>query len=394
MAEPIDDVTTLLATAKSTFSSRFDTEPNIAVCAPGRVNLLGEHTDYNDGLVLPMALPLVTIIVGRKTDGPLCRVMTLSKYIDEDPYTEFECPVTDREALTPGSPKWANYVKGVLYFYKGTLNPFDAVIISSVPLGGGLSSSAALEVATYLFLDQLDGNNVSDVSKKEKALACQKAEHKFANLPCGIMDQFISFMGEEGNALQIDTRSLETTLVPMTFPNAVVLICNSNVRHTLSGTEYPERRRQCEEAAKIMKKPALRDLSYAELLSQKDKLDNVTFNRARHVLTEISRVSSGVSALQQADLKTFGNLMVQSHTSLRDDYEVSCDELNELVSIALGTEGVYGSRMTGGGFGGCTVTLVEESAVNDLISNVKKEYKGNATCYICSPSAGAKVLSI
>lgn len=394
MAEQIDDVTTLLTTAKSAFSSRFDTEANIAVCAPGRVNLLGEHTDYNDGLVLPMALPLVTIIVGRKTDGPLCRVMTLSKYIDEEPYTEFECPVTDREALTPGSPKWANYVKGVLYFYKGTLNPFDAVIISSVPLGGGLSSSAALEVATYLFLDQLDGNNVSDVSKKEKALACQKAEHKFANLPCGIMDQFISFMGEEGNALQIDTRSLETTLVPMTFPNTMILICNSNVRHTLSGTEYPERRRQCEEAAKIMKKPALRDLSYVELLSQKDKLDNVTFNRAKHVLTEISRVSNGVSALLQADLKTFGNLMVQSHTSLRDDYEVSCDELNELVSIALGTEGVYGSRMTGGGFGGCTVTLVEESAVNDLISNVKKEYKGNATFYICSPSAGAKVLSV
>lgn len=395
MAQEIEDVFTLLETAKTLFKSHFKNEPNVAVCAPGRVNLLGEHTDYNDGLVLPMALPLVTVIVGRKTDGPQCRVMTTSEDLKKNSYTEFDCPLEDRESLTPGEPSWANYVKGVLYFYKGTLSPFDAVIVSSVPLGGGLSSSAAIEVATYMFLDQLNGEKkASEVNKKEKALACQQAEHKFANVPCGIMDQFVSFMGEKGNALQIDCRSLEATLIPMAFPDAAIVICNSNVKHTLSGTEYPDRRRQCEEAAKILGKPALRDPTYNELQDKKDKMDTVTFNRAKHVISEIGRVTDGVEALRKADLTEFGRLMVQSHNSLRDDFEVSCKELNELVVIALGTKGVYGSRMTGGGFGGCTVTLVQQSAVNDLIGRIKKEYEGNATFYICSPSSGAKVLSV
>ncbi|XP_075033937.1 galactokinase [Mixophyes fleayi] len=376
--------------ARRLFAETFGGDaPDIAVFAPGRVNLIGEHTDYNGGFVLPMALPLITVLVGsQRDDGKIC-IVTTAEGADEPHKVELEAPSEER-TLTPGTPKWANYVKGVIQHYRaGPLPGFNAVIATSVPLGGGLSSSASLEVATYTFLQQLrqdDGDAV------QKALACQKAEHTFPGVPCGIMDQFISVMGKEEHALLIDCRSLEVTPLPLTDPKLSVLITNSNVRHELTGSEYPTRRRQCEEAARALGKETLRDASMEDLEAKKESLSEVCYRRARHVITEIERTSKAAQALEKGDYRLFGILMVESHNSLRDDYEVSCPELDELVSIAIEVPGVYGSRMTGGGFGGCTVTLLETSVAERTKQQIQERFRGSPTFYITKPSAGCGVL--
>lgn len=392
-ASEIPKISELVKSAGEEFKKKFGCSPEVAACAPGRVNLIGEHTDYNDGFVFPMALPQVTVFVGKRTDSGLCRVLTTAEGTDEPKYTEFPTPTKDAP-LTPGQPKWANYVKGVVANFKGNVCSFDAVIVSSVPLGGGVSSSASIEVATYTFLEQLTGDINTNISKKDKALACQKAEHEFAGMPCGIMDQFISMMGEEGHALLIDCRSMEGKLVPMKDASVAVLVTNSNVKHELTGSEYPTRRRQCETAASLMGKPSLRDASEKDLESNKNKLDEETYRRVRHVIGEISRTEEAAAALENFDYKKFGNLMVASHNSLRDDYEVSCPELDLLVEAAMEVDGVFGSRMTGGGFGGCTVTLVKQSAIESTIQHVQKRYGGKATFYVCVPSTGAQPLAL
>ncbi|KAM4692044.1 galactokinase [Rhinophrynus dorsalis] len=365
--------------------------PQIGVSAPGRVNLIGEHTDYNGGFVLPMALPLVTVMVGTPRDDGKISIVTTAEGADEPHKVEFEAP-REGKPLSPGCPNWANYVKGVIQHYRaGPVPGFNAVIASNVPLGGGLSSSASLEVATYTFLQQLcpdDGDTV------QKALACQKAEHTFAGVPCGIMDQFISVMGREGHALLIDCRSLEVTPLPLTDPGLAVLITNSNVRHELTGSEYPARRKKCEEAAKALGKETLRDATLRDLEAMKESLSEECYRRARHVITEIERTSRAAQALEGGNYREFGKLMVESHNSLRDDYEVSCPELDELVAIAMEVPGVYGSRMTGGGFGGCTVTLLEASAAERTKQQIQEKFKGSPTFYITKPSAGARVLSM
>ncbi|XP_049668858.1 galactokinase isoform X2 [Accipiter gentilis] len=363
----------------------------VAAWAPGRVNLIGEHTDYNGGFVLPMALQLGTVLVGSPTQDGTISILTTSAEADEPHRVQFPAP-RQGSPLSPGQPRWANYIKGVIQHYRGGPVPgFSAVIASDIPLGGGLSSSAALEVATYTFLQQLcpdDGDLVA------KALACQKAEHTFAGMPCGIMDQFISVMGKEGHALLIDCRSLETVLVPLTDASLAVLITNSNVRHTLTGSEYPTRRRQCEEAAAALGKASLRDATMAELEAARSRLGEEVYRRARHVIGEIARTAQAAQALQDRDYGMFGRLMVESHNSLRDDYEVSCPELDELVEAALEVDGVYGSRMTGGGFGGCTVTLLEAGAAERAQHHIKEKYSGTATFYLTKPSGGAKVLPL
>lgn len=381
----------VLHVAKKFFQEQFKTSPSFAVCAPGRVNLIGEHTDYNDGFVLPMALELVTVIVGRKSDGDVCHLATCAQGADEPHVITFPIHTPD-SPLVPGKPSWANYVKGVIANFPAPVPAFDAVIATSVPLGGGLSSSASLEVATYTFLEQLTGKEQKDL--KVKALACQKAEHNFANMPCGIMDQFISVMGKRGNALLLDCRSMEATLVPMTNPDLAVLVTNSNVRHELTGSEYPTRRKQCETAAKTLGKPSLREVTMAELEANKGKLEDVEFCRARHVVGEIQRTTEAAAALERENYEKFGKLMVESHNSLRDDYEVSCEELDLLVKLAMEVDGVYGSRMTGGGFGGCTVTLVKRSSVDNLIKHIQEGYENKATCVVTSPADGARVLSL
>ncbi|KAG8129036.1 hypothetical protein E2320_015966 [Naja naja] len=226
----------------------------------------------------------------------------------------------------------------------------------------------------YTFLQQLSPDDRDPVTK---ALVCQKAEHTFAMMPCGIMDQFISAMGKEGHALLIDCRSLETRLVPLTDPDLVVLITNSNVRHTLTGSEYPTRRRQCEEAAKLLGKASLREASMSDLEESRSLLNKEMYRRARHVIGEIERTSRAAEALEAKDYKS-------------DDYEVSCPELDELVAAAMEVPGVYGSRMTGGGFGGCTVTLLESGAAEKVLKHIKDKYSRTATFYFTKPADGSK----
>ncbi|KFR17454.1 Galactokinase, partial [Opisthocomus hoazin] len=250
-------------------------------------------------------------------------------------------------------------------FAGGPVPGFSAVIASDIPLGGGLSSSAALEVAAYTFLQQLCPDNGDVVAK---ALVCQKAEHTFAGMPCGIMDQFISVMGKEGHALLIDCRSLETVLVPLTDASLAVLITNSKMLHTLTGSEYPTRR---------------------------SRLGEEVYRRARHVIGEIARTAQAAQALQDMDYKTFGRLMVESHNSLSPRQGRLCHRITESQNAAaLEVDGVYGSRMTGGGFGGCTVTLLEAGAAGRAQHHIQEKYSGTATFYLTKPSGGARVLPL
>ncbi|CAH1110089.1 unnamed protein product [Psylliodes chrysocephalus] len=397
MAEKIVPVDQLVKEAKNVYKEQFGEEADIAVFAPGRVNLIGEHTDYNDGFVMPMALPLVTVIVGKRNVGQNVSLYTTTEFLKEAQKTTFELPNEGAliRAIARVGPKWAMYIKGVIVNYLGSIPPgFNAVIHTSVPIGGGLSSSASLEVATYLFLDQLVGNTNEAISLTQKALACQKAEHDYAGMPCGIMDQFISFLGKKDNALLIDCRHLTSSHIPLNDDNVVVLITNSNVKHELTGSEYPTRRKQCEEAALILKKVSLRDanledIKYLQSLNANPEI----VTRARHVITEIQRTTEAAEMLKQSNFVKFGKLMTESHISLRDDYQVSCPELDSLVDLATEVEGVLGSRMTGGGFGGCTVTLVYSKSAEKVIQNIKNKYKGTPTFYLCKPSPGASVVS-
>jgi len=403
--ETVESEETLITKARKAFKEEFGGVPSVCGVAPGRVNLIGEHTDYNDGFVLPMALPMVTVVLGkRRSDGAngadLCRWVTLSDACDDPKRVEFSVDNLNPYETSAGKPKWAEYVKGVVANFHSPLkgNGFDAVIATAVPIGGGLSSSASLEVAVYSFLEALTGTKSG--SSKEKALACQKAEHDFAKMPCGIMDQFISVMGEAGAAVMIDCRSMDVQRLPLGDPELAVLIVNSNYKHQLSGSEYPTRRRHCHEAAKRLGKPSLREASRESLsLLQKDADDQTEFRRARHVVTEIFRTEEAARALRNKDYGRFGQLMVESHYSLRDDFEVSTAELDMLVKLAVSCPGVYGSRMTGGGFGGCTVTLLKRNAVDAVVAAVKKGYddeaKGRgATFFLCAPSAGAKSFAL
>ncbi|KAF0290482.1 Galactokinase [Amphibalanus amphitrite] len=265
MAEEIPPLEVLLELTKSAFRTKYGHDPTVMACAPGRVNLMGGATDYNEGLVFPMALPLVTVVVGGRSDSDQCHVTTLAAGADAPLSVTFDLP-TEEAPLRPAPPAWSNYVKGVVANFKGGVVPFEAVLASTVPLGAGLSSSASLEVAMYTFLESrgthwTKGKEALLSSLREKALQCQNAEHEFPGMPCGIMDQFISAMGRKDNALLIDCRSLESALVPLVDHQVAVLITNSNVRHTLTGSEYPSRRRACFETAQVLGVKSLREAS-------------------------------------------------------------------------------------------------------------------------------------
>ena len=273
---------------------------------------------------------------------------------------------------------------------------FDAVIDSTVPLGSGLSSSAALEVATATLLEELAD---SRLEPKTKGLVCQQAEHRGAGVPCGIMDQFSSVLCEAGHLMLLDCRNQETKMVPLTDPSVTVLITNTNVKHELTGGEYAERRQQCEAAAKILQVSSLREATAADLERSRDNLDDVHYRRARHVISEIERTTRAAEAIAAGDWKKVGALMYGSHDSLRDDYEVSCEELDVLVEAAreLGYDaGVIGSRMTGGGFGGSTVTLVRTDRAKKIAEAICEKYRQQtgieATAFATAPAKGAHVI--
>ncbi|MDE3066519.1 MAG: galactokinase [Verrucomicrobiota bacterium] len=368
--------------------------PRWLAAAPGRVNVIGEHTDYNDGFVLPMAIERYAVMAadGAPDDKKLIRIR------DAAPGVE---PVTiDLSApIRPGAPKWGNYPRGVVagFLARGArLGGLDVLLQSTVPLGGGLSSSAALEVCAATLLEAATGHPIDPV---EKALLCQKAEHEFAGMPCGIMDQFISVMGRENRLLLLDCRSRKTDLVPMNDPSVAILIVNTNVKHELTGSEYPMRRKQCEAAAKILGVPSLRDATAEALERARGKMDDVVFRRARHVIGEIERTVHAAEGVRASNWPTVGLLMYASHRSLRDDYEVSCAELDAVVEIAesIGPRGgVFGCRMTGGGFGGCAVALVKSEAAGAISKTIAGEYKRKtgieATIFNSRPAPGARIL--
>jgi galactokinase len=374
------------------FQKRYGRPPRWIVAAPGRVNVIGEHTDYNDGFVLPMAIERYTVMA-----ADIARDSTDFSIHD----TQFkEAAKFDiSKPVEKGQPKWSNYVRGVVagFQQRGVkISALDVAMFSTVPLGGGLSSSAALEVCTATLLETAIGKKLDPV---DKALLCQKAEHEFAGVPCGIMDQFISVMGRENHLLLLDCRSRETQLVPINDPSVQLLIANTNVKHELGSGEYAVRRGQCETAAKILGVPSLRYATAEMLELTQGKMDGVVYRRARHVIGEIERTVHCAEGVRASNWPTVGQLMFASHASLRDDYEVSCKELDVIVEIAgdIGVKGgVWGCRMTGGGFGGCAVALVNTSAIDSVSKKIAADYKAKtgieATIFVSRPASGATVI--
>ena len=388
---------TLNELAKQTadqFAKTFGRPPRWLAAAPGRVNIIGEHTDYNDGFVLPMAIERCTVIAADRPAGGNTKIQIHSALGNGVASLDLSQPI---KPFPKGT--WSNYPAGVIAgFVARGLNPggFDALVHSTVPLGGGLSSSAALEVATATLLEIITGQKLDPV---EKALLCQKAEHDYAGMPCGIMDQFISVMGRENHLLLLDCRSRKPELVPMTDPSVAVLIINTNVKHELTGSEYPTRRKQCEQAAKALGVPSLRDATADLLEKGKGKMPEVVYRRARHVIGEIERTPRAAEGIRASNWPAVGQLMYASHRSLKDDYEVSCVELDHVVAIAqsIGAAGgVIGCRMTGGGFGGCAVALVKTNAVDSITQKLGAEYKKKtgieATMFVSRPGQGATVI--
>ena len=341
--------------------------PINVVQAPGRVNLIGEHTDYNDGLVFPMAIrPRITFAFRERIDGQV-HVQT-----EQFPDEEVAFRIDDD---APGEPKWSNYLRGPIKLLREAGQPLsgmDCYLVNSLPSGAGLSSSAALEVGTVTAMLHLAGGTMS---QKEIAALCQRSENEVVGLPCGIMDMTAVAGGKAGHAMLLDCRSLEITQVPLDPEKVAVVICNSNAEHELTGGEYAERRRSCEKAAKHYGVKALRDLSPEKLESDRGDLNDETFRRARHVVSEIARVTEFADALRAGDYEKAGAAMYASHDSMRDDYETSIDEIDFLVETAKTLDGVFGSRLTGGGFGGCTVTLCRPDAAYPVCEALAKALK-------------------
>ena len=375
------------------FAEVFGGEPSAVVRAPGRVNLIGEHTDYNDGYVLPVAIDRSVLVATAPRDDRQVVLHAL----------DFGQSVTfSLDNIEPDQAQaWSNYQRGVAYFLEERgfeLPGLNAVVVGDVPIGSGLSSSAAVEVSMAYTWQVLAG---FEMSRVELALLCQRAENEFVGMNCGIMDQFVCALGQRHHALLIDCRSLDYQ--PVSLPaGAAIIVADTRKQRGLVDSEYNTRRQECEEGVRILQRylpqvQALRDVSVAQFEAQSSKLkaQNVR-RRCRHIIYENERVLNSVAALQAGDLAAFGQLMNESHASLRDDYEVSCAELDIMVEAAWQVDGVYGSRMTGAGFGGCTVSLVAEEATEDFRARVAAAYE-EATgivpqIYVCRAEDGVSKL--
>jgi len=376
---------------KQSHLEEYGKAPEIIASAPGRVNLIGEHTDYNDGFVFPMAIDFTTrVAITRRKDTHL-------RFYSVD--------YKDRKRATLPTlryrkeDRWANYPKGIIagFLERGyELGGMDITIHGDIPQGAGLSSSAALEVATALAIQDLYG---IDIGREDLAMLARRAENEFVGVKCGIMDQFISRLAKEGHAMLLDTRFLTYHYVPLTLKGVAILITNSKVPRGLVDSEYNKRREECGKCVEFLsaKKAgtALRDFTTNDLRDSMGFIPESTRKKCLHVVEENQRVLEAEEALRKKDLVTFGKLMNRSHESLRDLYEVSCPELDWLVKRAWETEGVYGSRLTGAGFGGCTVTLIEEDAIplfREHILQYERIFGFRPEIYTCRPSAGARVV--
>lgn len=375
------------------FQNRFGVKPRI-YRAPGRVNLIGEHTDYNQGFVLPAAINLSCwAAIAPRQDRKLV--------IYSENFKEQVEAGLDAADSWPRKG-WASYPLGVAWSLQQAgqrLLGCNLLIRGEVPLGAGLSSSAAIEVAAALaFLE----NSRGAMGRKELALLCQRAENEFVGARCGIMDQFIACHGKAGHAMLLDCRSLESRSIPLP-KNAALVVCNSMVKHDLATNEYNVRRAECESGVQALKSvlPAihsLRDVTIDELERHKNLLPEKIYRRCRHVVAENERVLQTVAAFESGQTAPVFELMAASHNSLRDDYEVSCSELDVLVEIAGSQKGVLGARMTGGGFGGCTIILVEKEFVNSFVSALKTEYWRRtglrAEIYLLEAAQGAETVPL
>ena len=354
---------------KQEFRKLYGSEPHV-FRAPGRVNLIGEHTDYNEGFVMPAAIDFSTwaAVTSRLDSTFHLRSHSFSESVFFN-LSDEQQPRHD----------WSDYAVGVIDLIKHSgqrLSGADILIHGEVPIGAGLSSSAAIEVVVGLALLTSSGESVD---RTQLALLCQRAENDFVGMRCGIMDQFVSCHGKSDHALMLDCRTLAFELLPLPATTRMV-ICNSMVKHQLAAGEYNQRRAACEEGVRILRRDrpkiqSLRDVSANELECSRDQLPDVIYRRCRHVVTENARVQRAALMLREGNLRGFGELMAQSHTSLRDDYEVSCRELDILVEIAGRQPGLHGARMTGGGFGGCTINLVSAEHAANFRQNVAKAYE-------------------
>lgn len=358
-------------------------------CAPGRVNLIGEHTDYNNGFVMPAAINLECgVAIAPRQDRKL------AVYSNDFPS---EPVVIDLDDSSPEG-RWSDYVQGVAAMLEKSgfrLGGANVLVSSKVPIGAGLSSSAALEVAVGFALLDLNG---FAVDRKLLASICQRAENEFVGARCGIMDQFIGCHGEKGQCLLLDCRSLEYQLLPITG-NVRLVVCNTMVKHEIAAGEYNVRRAQCEEGVRLLSQnlhgiSSLRDVSSEDFERHCGLLSPLLQKRCRHIIRENDRVLAAATALQRGSLNDFGRLMSESHESLRDDYEVSCRELDLMVELAGEVEGTFGARMTGGGFGGCTINLVANDAISAFTEHVSAEYRRRTELdpkiYVVTASQGAR----
>jgi galactokinase len=372
--------------AINAYRRHFFSEPDMLLRAPGRVNLIGEHTDYNDGFVLPAAIDRETVVAIGFAEGAMVTAIASDFGHDRD---DFRCD----DAIVPVSADWANYVRGMaqaLIADGFALTGARMAIAGNVPLGSGLSSSASLEVAVGHALVGIAGQSIDPT---HMAKIAQRAENEFVGCACGIMDQLISTRGEAGHALLIDCRSLDCT--PVSIPDGVsIIIAHSGVRHAHAGGEYNDRRHQCEAAAVHYGVAALRDLTADQLGAGKAGLDDVSFRRARHVVTENARTQAAAVALKHGDLQLLGELMAQSHASMRDDFEITVAAVDRLAAImAAPLNGEGGARMTGGGFGGCVIAVARDTRVPAVVKAIAEHYRTPeglpADVFVCQASAGA-----
>lgn len=363
----------LLDKLLTSFKSQFGDRDGVRLAfAPGRVNLIGEHTDYNGGFVMPMGLDRRLYVLFRPASGSKCRFWS-ENYEEWDEFSLDDLQKSEAKS-------WVNYIRGAAWALQDEgydLSPIEGLVYGDVPIGAGLSSSAAMEVSNALaFCSAVN----ADINCKNLALLCQRAENKFVGVNCGIMDQFVSVHAAEDYAVMLDCRSLEHEMVPLDTSEVKVVVCNTMVDHELGSSAYNQRRAKCEEAARILNEKVgnveqLRDVTSEMLEANADALDDVTYRRARHVVSEDERVQKALKSLNAGDYAEFGRLMNASHDSLKDDYEVTCDELDLMVDLARKQKGCLGARMTGAGFGGCTVNLIEADAADDFMAAMAAGYE-------------------
>ncbi|MDP5140622.1 MAG: galactokinase [Spirosomaceae bacterium] len=381
------------ALIRSTFENKFKQSPEILVNAPGRINLIGEHTDYNDGFVLPAAIDKsIVFAVGKRTDN-------LLKFHSVDLGESFEISLED---LKKSDKSWANYLIGVTKELIDNNHEiptgFELTFGGDIPLGAGLSSSAAVACGLGFALNELFDLKLD---RKDLALIAQKAEHNFAGVNCGIMDMYASLFGVENEVILLDCRDIRHRYFAFDFPDYAIVLCNTGVKHNLADSEYNTRRKECEAGVYLLQQinpeiKSLRDVSVSFFAKHRAKLPLLEMKRCRFVVTEIERVMWGCEALSQGDLRMFGSYMYQTHWGLSGDYEVSCKELDFLVKNTEQSEAVLGSRMMGGGFGGCTINIVRKDVVNDFIKKQTADYKEQfdlkLDCYVVKPSDGVKLV--